>query len=330
MQKKFATVFKTQSWWLLALLFLIACSEMRFEPDSWWSLRAGQDFFAGRDVFHDSWTWRAEGNFWPNHEVVWEVITYSLYKIGGGSYFLPLMLAAACLVTPFFFTQVGEKAETDDRWQKIILLLIFSIPYFYFFAQVRAFTASLALFSLTLWLIRREHFRYLPLVIFLWANLHGAFIVGCVALFVAFIMKLFTYVKTRTPEAKRASLELLLVGVLSFLLSFINPLGWHLWEYVLMAPLKATGQVAEWLPLTAFPSQLIAATLIFLGVLFGLALKRPKATWETTVSVVMFLVMSLLAVIASRNFMFMAVASLPLISLLVGQESEKSFFLLPW
>lgn len=315
MMTRLKTFLSIQPWITIGLFFLAACALMEFEPDSWWSLRAGQDFFAGKDLFHDSWTWRAEGNYWPNHEVVWEILTYSLYKIAGDGYFLLILFCALNLTVPLIMSTTTKSAGNKSI-ERSAYLLVFALPYLYYFAQARALTASLALFSICLWLIRRERYFYLPLAIFVWANLHGAFIMGCVVIFVAFLLKVGEYAKTKDYVIRKQVGEIFLVGLASFAVSFVNPLGWRLWQYVVQAPLKTTGQVAEWLPLSSFPSQLGVTLVMVLMVLVGLVRKRSESSWETISSTIMFFVTTLLAIFASRNFMFMLVAALPLLHLL--------------
>ena len=66
-----------------------------------------------------------------------------------------------------------------------------------------------------------------PLMMLLWANTHGAFIMGffILAAFFAGWMWQFLSAESSTETGKK----LILVGVLSFVVTFINPYGWRLW-----------------------------------------------------------------------------------------------------
>ena len=65
------------------------------------------------------------------------------------------------------------------------------------------------------------------LIMLIWANTHGAFIMGFVILFAYFAGWLWEYLsKEATPDIGK---NLLLIGVVSFAATFVNPYGWRLW-----------------------------------------------------------------------------------------------------
>lgn len=66
-----------------------------------------------------------------------------------------------------------------------------------------------------------------PLLMLLWVNTHGAFIAGFVILGAYGADWLWEYLRGR--GAKAMGWQLLLVGILSFAVTFINPSGWYLW-----------------------------------------------------------------------------------------------------
>jgi hypothetical protein len=66
-----------------------------------------------------------------------------------------------------------------------------------------------------------------PLLMSIWVNTHGAFIAGFVILGAYVADWLWEYFHGR--GTKSLGLQLLLIGFLSFAVTFINPSGWHLW-----------------------------------------------------------------------------------------------------
>ena len=72
----------------------IACF-MPVQSDTWWQLRAGQDFWqTGSVVLEETYSHTAAGRFWMNHEWLSEALFYALYQLGG----LPLLVGLAVLV----------------------------------------------------------------------------------------------------------------------------------------------------------------------------------------------------------------------------------------
>ncbi len=70
---------------------------------------------------------------------------------------------------------------------------------------------------------------HFPLIMLLWANTHGAFIAGFVVWGAVLVGILWDRAGKSVPLPGRMIQNLLLAGGFSFLVSFINPVGWHLW-----------------------------------------------------------------------------------------------------
>ena len=90
-------------------------------------------------------------------------------------------------------------------------------------------------FFVALWAYWLEHFYksenkkiwLFPLLMLIWVNTHGAFIAGFVILATYLADWLWEFLQGRGTKAM--GLQLLLIGFLSFAITFINPSGWHLW-----------------------------------------------------------------------------------------------------
>jgi hypothetical protein len=70
----------------------------------------------------------------------------------------------------------------------------------------------------------------LPIIMILWANTHGAFIAGFVVWGCYMTGAIWDYFKNRNPEVPASTKKLVVVGLISFFATFINPVGWGLWE----------------------------------------------------------------------------------------------------
>jgi len=76
------------------LVATVACL-MPIQSDTWWQLRAGQDFWeTGHVVLKETYSHTAAGRFWMNHEWLSEATFYALYRVGN----LPLVVGLAVIV----------------------------------------------------------------------------------------------------------------------------------------------------------------------------------------------------------------------------------------
>lgn len=114
----------------------------------------------------------------------------------------------------------------------IIVLISLAAASLHFLARPHIFT----FLFFALWLVALEKVRLdqriplwtFPIIMLFWANTHGAFIAGFVC-WAAYILDGFFSI--RNKEANKGRLrKFLTLGVLSFLATFINPVGWRLWQ----------------------------------------------------------------------------------------------------
>src|SRR3954468_22242678 len=84
---------------LFVAVVLTACL-MPAQSDTYWHLRAGQDFWRTHHVpLVETYSYTASGRFWPNHEWLWQAVSYALYRAGGMAL---LTAGAAAVVTAAF------------------------------------------------------------------------------------------------------------------------------------------------------------------------------------------------------------------------------------
>lgn len=76
------------------LVATIACL-MLIQSDTWWQLRAGQDFWpTGQVVLEETYWHTSAGRFWMNHEWLSEAISYAVYQVGS----VPLVVGLTVFV----------------------------------------------------------------------------------------------------------------------------------------------------------------------------------------------------------------------------------------
>jgi len=159
------------------------------------------------------------------------------------------------------------------------------------------------------------HWIWMPAIMLLWVNLHGAFIAGfAVWLLVLAGMGWERWVESQAGDQKQPVYkDLLFGGVASLLASFINPSGIHLWETSLgyVRNEYLVGHTAEYLS----PDFHLSSTWLFLILialligLFGLVGKRRNA--EDLFLSVAWMGMSLFS---ARNIPLFAIVAAPILA----------------
>src|SRR5258708_1924509 len=230
----------------VGLLFVaIACGAcmMHAQSDTYWHLRAGEDIWRTLSVpLTDSYSYTAAGRFWPDHEWLWQAVAYVLHGVGG---FPLLLLFGATAITAAFVAiyrlMVGPPLMRF--W-----LLLASLPLSASVWALRPQIVSLALLALTVSLIARERFIWLPPLFLLWANVHGAVALGGVVLG-AVTLAGVVQARARQPVARRRALVLLAVTPLCALATAATPLGFRLWRYIFESAARShQANINEWVP----------------------------------------------------------------------------------
>lgn len=290
--------------------------------DTWWSIRQGEDMFQGKSPFVERWSWSAEGAYYPNHEVLFELISYVFWKASFDSNFLLYMVQAALIVGVFYWARptANLMRERGLNWGVVSSTFILCLPFLYaaryYFWEARAQIFTFALFALLLHLLKREKYWPIPLMFVLWVNLHGAFLAGGVLLFGVWLLALGRWLKNRSPEDRSRVLGIGLVGALSLAGTFASGLHYKLWVYVLSNFGKTNSIVVEfqhaWEDPDALRSFLLVIALLALTAFLGG--RRLLKGWEMQIHLVGLLIFLPLAAWILRFIPFAFIALLPLLT----------------
>lgn len=250
------------------------------DPDFWWHLRIGQWMAAnGQLPAHDIFTFTVPNHVWTDHEYLTEILMWLTYSTAG----LAVLCVAFGLVTwagfwliylqvrrrPFVIVGVG-----------LALAAIAGAPIWGPRAQMITFFFScLELFWLQAYLSGRSRaLQFFPLVMVLWANLHGGWVIGFVWLGVALVAEVGGWIWEPSNPAHRMHVRfLLLVGGASVVAVAATPHLLALYPY----PFQTEGSVAQQKLIVEWFSPDFHQTflrpfeaMIFLA-LAGFALRRP-------------------------------------------------------
>src|SRR5499426_3117263 len=162
----------------------------------------------------------------------------------------------------------------------------------------------------------------LPLLILIWVNSHGGYIVGIVLLGIYVVGNLLAWITNREPNAERFlqnSKSLVLIMIVCILVSTINPQGYH----ILLFPFKVTSDrflmdhVQEFLS-PNFHEPLPFKYLLLLLIAF-LASSRPTVNWIELILILTFTYMALYSV---RYITLFAIITGPILIRLIDQMKQ--------
>ena len=288
-------------------------------PDTYWHLRAGQEIWQTLHVpLADHYSYTADGRFWPNHEWLWQALSYALHRAGG----FPLLLAgAAAIVTGavalMFRLMVGS---TRTR----ALLIVVGLPLVSCAWALRPQLITQLMLMALLWLLARERYRWLPLLFVIWANAHGGVAMGGVVLAATTAVAL---VRARAGAAadRRRARALAIATPLCALATLATPLGIRLWTAIGVSIQESHDNgIAEWrssLELGPFQITFWILAIAFAVILLVRRRRLRDASWSDVVVWVAALVIFPLAVRAVRNTTLFLLVAIPAASRLLGPTS---------
>jgi hypothetical protein len=216
---------------------------------------------------HDTFSHTAYGAFWPNHEWLSQSIYYGLYAAGG----LPLLTlsAAAAVVGGWAIVWRQTPASTFTRFLLTASVVTAACSTW----SPRPQVFSLLLTMATVAMLRRGCYAWLPPVFLVWANLHGAVVMGVWLLGVALL--------TSFVERPRLSRRLAIAAALSMAATFVTPLRGRFWIEIVesLRRIRQLG-ISEWAPPRVSDPALIPFWLTLAAVIVLSAL-RGRAVWHS-------------------------------------------------
>jgi len=311
---------------LLLLLFTLGFRPL-LDPDFGWHLRSGLDLLKNWSVPKlDIYSHTLPDWPWVNYEWLSDGLVALIYQWLGP---LALGLLFSCLIAGTFLL-AASLLKVELRYKIIAALigLLAALP----ILGVRMQMITLLGMSTVLWLLTRyqqkklSHLWYLPAIFLVWANLHGGFMIGFIILAVWWLMEAIKYSlstywskwykKLRITETILTLPQikhLLIVGLLSGLVTLINPYGWRLyWDfYKVFTNPFALKNISEWQAVSlAQPMAYdFAIYLVVIAILLILTYRKIEPTrW------VLWATLLCLSFLYWRNMPFFMIASLGLLA----------------
>ena len=264
---------------MLAVLMLFTAGIQ--DPDFWWHLRVGRWMVEnGRLPSRDLFTYTVPVHVWTDHEYLTEVLMWLVYSatgaVGIAILFGLVTWAGFWLIyrqvrrQPFVIVGLGLALGALAGW-----------PIWGPRAQMITFALScLELYWLQGYLSGRSRaLNFFPLVMAVWANLHGGWVIGFAWLGVALVAELVGWAWDRSNPAHKAHVRFLAIITAASLVAVLaTPHGLSLYLY----PFQTQGSVAqqklivEWFSPDFHQTYLRPFEAMVFIVIAGFALRRPR------------------------------------------------------
>ena len=262
--------------WLVVVLGAIGVMELVQVPsavDLAYHLKVGELILAERAVPRtDVLAWTTAGQPWLDQNWGAQVALYGIWRLGG----FPLLSVASALCTVAAWALVAAAGRRRTANLRVIagaVLVGYVAAAAGFSARPQMF--SLLLFAAELYLLEVARTRprvalAIPLLMVLWANLHGAFVVGVGLLVIEVAAAVW---RRDRPGAGRY----LLVTAASVAALLVNPWGPRVLGYAVSLPANSTVTqvVSEWGPAT-LRQPAGALILVAIGVLVVALVRAPS------------------------------------------------------
>ena len=217
--------------------------------DLGWHLAAG-DFIRdhGHIPFQDPWSFTSGGKQWFNLSWLGDVIASAIFQYANLSGLVLLVVVCAAVIAGTLTSAcLSSGASPIAVWISVFSACLLypalaTVPTIYLSASPNIYTMVFSAIFYAECLKRTRRVFLLPAMMVLWANLHGGFLLGLP------IVGVFSGVALLKRDWTNFKIYgIALIGC--FVATFINPLGWHIYEAVTTTLGHfVQAYIDEWLP----------------------------------------------------------------------------------
>jgi hypothetical protein len=283
------------------------------DPDFWWHIRIGRWMLDNSSLPRtDLFTFTVPGHAWTDHEYLTEVLMWLVYS-STGVVGVSIAFGAVTWAGFWILYRQVRRRPFIIAGTGLALAAIAGSPIW----GPRAQMITFALTCLELYWIhgylsgRSRALNVFPLVMVVWANLHGGWVIGFVWLGVALAAELIGWAWDRSNPAHRAHVRFLaIISAASAVAVLATPHGLSLYLY----PFQTVGSVAqeklivEWFSPDFHQAYLKPFEVMVFLVIIGFALRRPRLF-----DILLVLVALALALQSVRNVALFVAAATPVV-----------------
>lgn len=289
--------------------------------DFWWHLKAGEIIVTTRSLPRtDLFSFTCAGKLFVLQNWLVEILYYATYRAGGLQ--LIVFLNALLLVLALLPIYALCREATTSLRLSVLATLLAAVSLLYF-GSVRTQVFSFVLFGVYYWVLsgyrqrRRDWLFTLPMLMALWINLHGAFVLGLglIGIFlVAEAARRFFHGPIQDVLSVRELGRLALVLVVSAIATLANPETYKIYAYVrtVAGTAYSRSQILEWqIPRVDD----VEGILLFYGPFFiTLAVLVFSRRKPDITEFVLFLAFAVFALMAIRNAVWFVLISAPILA----------------
>lgn len=286
------------------------------DGDTFWHIKAGSVMLEQQSLIDsDTFSHTAFGTPWTAHEWLSEIIMATVHKIAGLEGVICFFLFITSISFWLLYKITEKKANQWVTFGCVTLALAFSPSHMA--ARPHLFTWLFMLITLAILTSGGKRLFWLPVVMAVWANLHGGFILGLV-LQIIFILgsTLESHLGIKAPC--RETLRQQRIPALVFLVSVcaigLNPFGYKLLAFPFQVSQGAFSvMIGEWKTpdlqkMWYFRVYLVALVLL-------ISLRKSSVTWTERLLIVFFLNAALTHM---RHISLMLIALTPFIARMIN------------
>ena len=197
--------------------------------DLGWHLAAG-DLIRDRGniPFQDPWSFTSGGRQWFNLSWLWDVIASVIFQYTNFGGLILFVIACGAVIVGYLTSICLSSGASPIAVCISVLSACLLYPTFATYPNIYLAASpniSTMLFSVIFYgeCLKRTRWFLLPVIMVLWANLHGGFLLGLL------IIGVFCGVALLRRDWANFKIYSF-AGVGCFIATFINPLGWHIYE----------------------------------------------------------------------------------------------------
>ena len=258
------------------------------DPDLWGHIKFGGDLWEAKALNRfDIYSYTAFGSEWINHEWLSELVMYFVYHIFGSPGLLigKILLGFAVV---YLLSRINFHRACDPLVYAFVFLLAVFVMSPGFMIRPQLFTflfVSYFFYVFHMYLERGKNLMWsLPLVMVLWVNCHGGFVVG-LGMFPLVVVCVIIFRRKKNKD-KRYVRSLLFWMVLTEISVLINPYGYHLLTF-LYKTLSTPRDIWEWNPIGIFDLSHLRFKILAILVLVSLFWnKKGKRLWELGIVII--------------------------------------------
>lgn len=290
------------------------------DPDVWWHLQAGQDIISTMTVpATDFYSFSNTGHKWVAHEWLAEVIYFKIYDLAGYQgllVFNSLILACAY----FLLYRIAMFQSGGNAGISAILLILSSVLNSVFW-MFRPHVPAYLLFVVFLYLLYgntaiRRNIAALPLLMVIWVNIHGSYIIGLVVTIIYLLSGIFRInlgrMKGRDLSSKEIRMMVVVVAATA-LATLANPNTYHilLYPFETVGSGMITSNVLEWLSPDFHQLGMKFFLAYILFTFFVIAVSRQVIYTDEMANLMIFTALSMFG---ARNLALLVFISLPVLA----------------